>query len=103
MNITTIDRRSLSCWAVEAWTRNKLSDLGLKVNDSAGNFLLVEFDGSSRLNAAAADKFLKGAGIIVRSVASYGLPNHLRITIGTEKEMRSVIGVLRQFMGKNSD
>jgi histidinol-phosphate aminotransferase len=86
-----------------AWTRNKLSDLGLKVNDSAGNFLLVEFDGSSKLNAAAADEFLKGAGIIVRSVASYGLPDHLRITIGTEKEMRSVIGVLRQFMGKNSD
>jgi histidinol-phosphate aminotransferase len=86
-----------------AWTSDKLRELGLKVTDSAGNFLLVEFDGNSKLNATAADEFLKGTGIIVRSVSSYGLSNHLRITIGTEKEMRSVIDALRQFMGKNSD
>jgi histidinol-phosphate aminotransferase len=85
------------------WTRDQLRRLGLYATDSMGNFLLVEFDGKSKQNAAAADKFLQGVGIIVRSVASYGLPNHLRITIGTEKEMRCVIDALYQFMGKNSD
>jgi histidinol-phosphate aminotransferase len=85
------------------WTRDQLRGLGLNVKDSAGNFLLVEFDGKSKQNAAAADEFLKGVGIIVRSVSSYGLPNHLRITIGTEKEMRCVIEALCEFMGKNSD
>ena len=86
-----------------AWTRNQLRELDLKVTDSVGNFLLVEFDEKSPKNATAADEFLKGAGIIVRSVASYGLPNHLRITIGTDKEMHSVIDALCQFMGKISD
>lgn len=86
-----------------AWTSNQLRTLGLNVTDSVGNFLLVEFDGKSKHNAAAADEFLKRVGIIVRSVASYGLPNHLRITIGKEKEMRSVIDALQKFMSKNSD
>jgi histidinol-phosphate aminotransferase len=86
-----------------AWTRDELRELGLTVTDSAGNFLLVEFDGTSQRNASAADKYLQGKGIIVRSVASYGLPNHLRITIGLEEEMRRVIDALRHFLGKNSD
>ena len=86
-----------------AWTRDQLLQLGLNVTDSAGNFLLVEFDGKSNRNATAANEFLKDSGIIVRSVASYGLLNHLRITIGTEKEMRCVIHALQEFMGKNSD
>jgi histidinol-phosphate aminotransferase len=85
------------------WTRDQLRGLDLNVTDSVGNFLLVEFDAKSQQNANAADEFLKGAGIIVRSVASYGLPDHLRITIGTEKEMRSVVDALHEFMGKNSD
>ena len=86
-----------------AWTRDQLRALGLDVTDSVGNFLLVCFAGSSERNAAAADGFLKENGIIVRSVASYGLPDCLRITIGTEDEMCRVVDALGQFMGKNSD
>ena len=65
--------------------------------------MLVGFAGDPERNAAAADGFLKENGIIVRSVASYGLPDCLRITIGTEDEMRQVVDALGQFMGKNSD
>ena len=35
-------------------------------------------------------------GIIVRQLHSYGLPNGLRITIGTKTEMKKTIDVLRK-------
>ncbi len=88
---------------VLSWTYEQLTALGLDVTDSVGNFLLVCFADDTARSAEAADLFLKDHGILVRSVASYGLPQCLRITIGTEQEMRRVVDVLGQFMGKNSE
>lgn len=85
-----------------AWTYDQLCALGLNVTNGVGNFLLVCFAQEGDRSAAQADAFLKESGIIVRSVASYGLPDCLRITMGTEKEMRRVVAALSQFMGKNS-
>jgi histidinol-phosphate aminotransferase len=31
-------------------------------------------------------------------MAAYGLPEHLRITIGTEEEMRAVVAALADFL-----
>ncbi len=39
-------------------------------------------------------------GIYLRRVESYGLPNALRMTIGTVEENLEVIGVLREFLEK---
>ena len=49
--------------------------------------------------AADADAFLQGEGIIVRRVDNYGLPHHLRITLGTDAEMETVLAALTRFMG----
>jgi histidinol-phosphate aminotransferase len=84
-----------------AWTREQLLELGLDVTDSVGNFLLVCFGEHQERTAEGADAALKKAGIIVRGMAGYGLPNCLRITIGLEEDMRAVVDCLRQFMGKN--
>ena len=43
---------------------------------------------------------LKARGIILRRVAAYGLPNCLRMTIGTEGDNRAVVGALADFMGR---
>jgi len=83
------------------WTRDQLLALGLKITDSAGNFVLVCFDGLDANTAEAADGFLKQHGIIVRRMAGYGLPDCLRITIGTEAEMRTVVDTLARFLGRN--
>ena len=40
---------------------------------------------------------MTGDGLIPRMVAAYGLPDHLRITIGTESEMKAVRESLAQF------
>ena len=47
---------------------------------------------------AAAFAFLQSRGILTRKVAAYGLPEHLRITIGTEEEMRAVASAVKEFL-----
>jgi histidinol-phosphate aminotransferase len=73
----------------------ELAALGLKPVPSAANFVLVEFPPGGRLSAQDAVKRLRDAGILVRPVARYGLPNHVRITIGTDDEMERLLAVLR--------
>ncbi len=80
------------------WFSNELTKLGLKVLPSVGNFVLVEFPANSGKSAAAANTHLNARGIIPRAVANYGLPNHIRFTIGTEAEMREVVAALAEFM-----
>ena len=52
-----------------------------------------------RKDADAADEFLKSRGIILRRVAGYGLPDCLRMTIGTEADNRAVVAALADFLG----
>ena len=80
------------------WLTAELRKLGLEVVPSVGNFVLVGFPASGAKTAAAANSFLNTRGIIPRAVANYGLPNHLRITIGTEEEMRAVVAALAEFL-----
>jgi len=56
--------------------------LGLDYIPSAGNFLTIDL---GRL-AGPVDHALLCAGCIARPVANYGLPNHLRVSVGTEPE-----------------
>jgi histidinol-phosphate aminotransferase len=74
-----------------------LDELGLLGPPSQANFVLAHFGTPAR--AAAADAHLRGRGLIVRAVASYGLPAHLRITIGTADDVDAVIAALRDFAG----
>lgn len=71
-----------------------LSALGWRVLPSAGNFVLVD-TGSTALPWY--EKLLR-AGVIVRPVASYGLPDHLRITIGLPEQNERLLSVLRALM-----
>jgi histidinol-phosphate aminotransferase len=80
------------------WLTAEVRKLGLEVVPSVGNFVLVGFAASGAKTAAAANAFLNSRGIIPRAVANYGLPNHLRITIGTEDEMRAVVAALADFL-----
>jgi histidinol-phosphate aminotransferase len=68
------------------------------VDESVGNFALIQFADATQ--AAAADAFLTARGLILRGVAAYGLPNCLRLTVGGEDANRKVIATLREFVGK---
>lgn len=79
-----------------------LEGIGLKVTPSVGNFLLVHFPDGDGRSAAAADDFLKDRRIILRRVTSYGFPNALRLTIGTDDENEAVIAALTEFMERSA-
>jgi histidinol-phosphate aminotransferase len=83
-----------------AYATQALSALGLKVTPSVGNFFLVDFSDAPGRTAADADAFLASKGLIVRAVGAYGLPNSLRITVGTAEDMRAVVAAMTQFMGR---
>ena len=70
-----------------------LGNHGLTAIPSATNFLLILFEGT--LTAEAAYRGLMDAGYITRWLPGQGLPNALRITIGTEAETRGVAAALR--------
>jgi histidinol-phosphate aminotransferase len=84
------------------WTAARLAELGLTVHPSIANFLLVSFKGQApgKDDAEAARLFLKDRSILVRQVQSYGLPDCLRITIGTGEEMKAVVAALKEFLGR---
>ena len=80
------------------WLSNELRGLGIDVPESQANFILARFPNGAKHNADAANAHLNKDGIIVRKVGAYGLPDGLRITIGTEAEMRAVRDSLAAFM-----
>ncbi len=61
---------------------------------SAGNFVCVDI---GRPAASVHDELLQ-QGVIVRPVAGYGMPNHLRVTVGLERENRRFLSVLQRIM-----
>jgi histidinol-phosphate aminotransferase len=85
-------------WRV--WLTGQIRALGLRVDDSAGNFVLIQFADESA--ARAADTFLLEHGIALRPTAAYGLPQALRLTIGTEDANRAVVSALAALMKSRS-
>ncbi|CAN5115689.1 histidinol-phosphate transaminase [soil metagenome] len=81
------------------WLSAEMSKLGLKPLPSVGNFLTIGFGSKER--AAAANDWLMNDGLIPRMIAGYGLPEHLRITIGTEAEVKAVAASLQRFVAAN--
>jgi histidinol-phosphate aminotransferase len=73
-----------------------MGGLGLKYIPSVGNFLSID------LGRPAADIYqaLLRDGVIVRPVANYGLPNHLRITLGDATQNARCIQALARVLGK---
>jgi histidinol-phosphate aminotransferase len=70
-----------------------LQGMGIACLPSRGNFLLAEI-------AAAGEcyEFLLRQGIIVRPVANYGLPEYLRLSIGSANENYRLLAALARYM-----
>ena len=76
----------------------ELEQLGIGVTPSVGNFLLLHFPPAPGRSAAEADAFLSARGLVLRAVGAYGLPDHLRLTIGNAAANLAVIAALAAFM-----
>ncbi len=71
-----VNKKEMSLW------QQALSMLNLSWIPSQGNFLCVDM----QRPALPIYEALLREGVIVRPVGAYGLPNHLRISIGTDEE-----------------
>ncbi|HEY2050682.1 MAG TPA: histidinol-phosphate transaminase [Caulobacteraceae bacterium] len=84
------------------WLTQQLGGLGLEVVPSFANFIMAGFPTTPGRSAAEAEAFLASRGLLVRGVAGYGLPNHLRVTIGLEEHNRALIEALGEFLGRSA-
>lgn len=75
-----------------------IGGLGLDVVPSVANFVLIRFPENLGKPATAADAFLLSRGIILRNVASYGLPEALRMTVGSQEANLAAIEGLTDFL-----
>lgn len=73
-------------------------ELELKHIPSIGNFITVDV----KQDAMSVYDALLHEGIIVRPVANYQLPKHLRITVGTEQQNARTLQVLKKVLKGNS-
>jgi len=88
-------RRENAKW--RDWLRNGLVQAGVGCDVSHTNFLLARFD--SPAEADVVDAALRHAGILVRKVAGYKLPECLRITVGDEDACRRILDVVARHKG----
>lgn len=71
-----------------------LSRLGIRAIPSVGNFICADM---GRSGAGLYQSLLR-EGVIVRPLANYGLPNHLRISVGTEEENQRCLEALQKVL-----
>ena len=79
--------------AGRAYLEKELQAMKLKINPSAGNFVFVNV-----ADGAAVFKKLLGMKIIVRPLRGYGLPEWIRITVGTMEQNEKCIAALKKIL-----
>ncbi|MGC6512111.1 MAG: histidinol-phosphate transaminase [Parvibaculales bacterium] len=82
-----------------AWLSEQIQACGFETVPSEANFILVNFDPNGAVSAEQADMRLCEAGLIARRVGGYGLPDSLRISIGSRPAMEKVAAVFRTLQG----
>jgi histidinol-phosphate aminotransferase len=83
---------------VEAMSR--AANASIRVLPPAANFLLLECAEEGPFTAAALNEGLLAAGIITRYLAVQNMPRCLRISIGTEAEVRACAAALAALLGR---
>jgi histidinol-phosphate aminotransferase len=68
-----------------------LNELKLSYVPSQGNFILVDVGDAAAINTKLLHK-----GVIVRPCGGFGLPKHIRITIGTDEQMAKCVKALSE-------
>jgi histidinol-phosphate aminotransferase len=79
------------------WLAGALTEAGLTVHPSLGNFVLIEFETDGPRSAKAASAWLERDGVIARPMAAYGLPHCLRLSVGLAAENHAVVESLAAF------
>ena len=80
---------------------NAVQEMGLSFIPSVGNFVCIDVANSSLgTTAAAVYDALLHEGVIVRPVANYGMPRHLRVTLGLPEENQRFLTALARVLNR---
>ncbi len=77
------------------WMQNEFAALGLEYVPSHANFVLVRVGSGKAVFQALMKK-----GVIIRDMAAYGLPEWIRVSIGTMDQNRRFLAELRAHLAK---
>ncbi len=80
------------------WLTERIGALGLEILPSAGNFLAIRFPDSKGRRAADADAFLTQRGLVLRAIRAYGMPEFLRLTVGSQEANERVVAAIGDFL-----
>jgi len=72
-------------------------DMNLQYIPSVGNFICVDMESTAQTGMEIYNKLLHH-GVIVRPIENYGLPNHLRVTVGLKDENEKFIKALQSIL-----
>jgi len=85
-----------------AYLTQSFDKLGLPYIPSVGNFISFDIpqagDTARNISASEVDQKLLSVGVIVRPIANYDMPNHLRVSIGTQAENEIFIAALSKIL-----
>jgi histidinol-phosphate aminotransferase len=73
---------------------NALREMGLTVVPSEANFVMIVLSGPDQ--AAQLNRELLTQGVIVRPLASFGLPNCIRISTGTDEDNQRCVEAIQK-------
>lgn len=74
------------------WLMPHFAELGLRAVPTSANFIYFEVDE----DAAAFAQRMQTQGVIVRSLAPWGIPNGIRVTIGTPQQNEQFVSALKK-------
>lgn len=75
-----------------AWLMPRLREYGLRAVETSANFIYFEIDEDA--NAFA--QHMQAEGVIVRSLVPWGIPNGIRVTIGTQEQNERFVDALKK-------
>lgn len=83
--------------ATREWTKKELTRLGFTFPDSKANFIFASHES---IPAEELQQALRKEKIVVRYFKKPRIDNYLRITVGTQKEMETLIQTLENYINR---
>lgn len=80
-------------------TAKALADMGFEMTDSKANFIFARYPG---LSGKEIFSRLKESGILVRRFDQPGIEDYLRISIGSDDEMETLVNTLERIVGNEN-
>ncbi len=75
-----------------AWLMPRFAELGLRAVPTSANFVYFEVDEDANTFA----RRMQAEGVIVRSLVPWGIPNGIRVTVGTPEQNERFVAALKK-------